>query len=469
MFNKEKNFKIIITSIILITILLAIYFAIRPVIVFNENYHILEKDNIYETKRLISYTNGEVEIENEYLDTSEIGKKEIIFNVSKSFLKRRIKFKYEVVDTTAPIIKIKEDRIIKYLGEEYKDEEKKYNIEINEGELYFEDTYNPNELGLYNIDVKAVDEVGNLSYAKYEVLVTNDKTPPLVFRNGDGYKIIKDREFDVLEILSYGDNLDPNPTLTITGEVDTSKIGDYPMHAVLEDYSKNKTEWYFVVHVVNSIPSIIDDKEYHYTLDDIKEIHHFENVKYGIDISSWQGDVNFKRVKEAGAEFVIIRLGYSYEGELFIDKKFMQNIKNAKDEELPVGIYLYCYDNNEEDLLSSINKMFEALGDYKFELPIAFDWEEFYQYQTYGMSFQDLNHLYDVFESEVTKRGYKSILYGSKYYLSTVWDKLDSRPIWLAQYANNATLDNDFDIWQVTDHGKIDGIVGYVDYDILFE
>ena len=63
----------------------------------------------------------------------------------------------------------------------------------------------------------------------------------------------------------------------------------------------------------------------------------------GIDVSKWNGDIDFSKVKKAGVEFVIIRDGFGQDIEKQIDVKFMQNYKNAKENGLKVGIYHYCY------------------------------------------------------------------------------------------------------------------------------
>ena len=85
------------------------------------------------------------------------------------------------------------------------------------------------------------------------------------------------------------------------------------------------------------------------------------------------------------------------------------------------------------------------------------------------MSFKDLNHLYDVFAETVEDRGYEAMLYGSMYYLNNIWAHTDSRKIWLAQYSDEPTFDDPFEIWQLSDHGQIEGIEGHVDLDIMFE
>ena len=81
---------------------------------------------------------------------------------------------------------------------------------------------------------------------------------------------------------------------------------------------------------------------------------------------------------------------------------------------------------------------------------------------------KNLNRLYDVFVEECEKRGYEAMLYGSKYYLDTIWVKTDERKIWLAQYTDEPSFDGNFEVWQLSESGQIDGIEGHVDLDILY-
>ena len=163
-----------------------------------------------------------------------------------------------------------------------------------------------------------------------------------------------------------------------------------------------------------------------------------------------------------------MRIGYSHQGKLFLDEKFRQNLSGAKAAGLPVGVYLFSYDYLESEMLTALEDVFEELGDTKLELPLIFDWENFGRYQNYEMSFLQLNHMYDVFEEQVEAHGYRCMLYGSRYYLANIWQKTDTRPIWLAQYNSVPTYEGPFEIWQRTDVGVIDGIDGKVDLNILY-
>ena len=165
----------------------------------------------------------------------------------------------------------------------------------------------------------------------------------------------------------------------------------------------------------------------------------------------------------------MIRIGYSSEGEVTEDGKFSQNIARAREAGLKVGIYLYSYDNNEEDVRASAHWITDKLAGAKLDLPVVFDWEDFGHFQVYGMSLNELNGLYDVFADEISSAGYDCMLYGSKTYLEKIWHYTDVRPVWLAHYAVSTDYKDPYRMWQASSTGRIPGIDGYVDMDILFE
>ncbi|MBO7677778.1 MAG: hypothetical protein J6S49_09755, partial [Erysipelotrichaceae bacterium] len=420
----------------------------------------------YRAEDVIDRSSGTITPEAEYLFTKDVGNYEFHYHIRKFVFEKEVVFTYEVVDTTAPVIDFKQTKILKDPNEEYTDEQIRDNISINEGSYEYETDYDAAVSGPYSVIVTAQDEYGNVSSASYEVEV-RDIEPPMVFVSGDGAQVYTGSEVEVLDLISYGDNVDPNPQLKIEGEIDTSKPGFYTVYCELKDFSGNVTSWDMTVEVADSFPEYIPS-DYYYPFEEFLDDYSGYNVMYGIDVSSWQGDIDFEKVRDAGCEFVIIRIGFSYNGTFTLDNRFEQNLERAKEAGLKIGIYHFSYDNNEADLLDALNNIFTKLHGTKLDLPIVFDWEDFGDYNDYEMSFRQLNKLYDFFQSEVHKHGYECMLYGSQYYLDRVWTHTDRRPIWLAQYNDRPTYEGEFEIWQLTDSGRIDGIDGNVDLNLLF-
>ena len=466
--NKSENRPNFLPEILAILFALAVigFFFLWPSIRFKEEGKILEKGVDYLATDFVEKANGTVTPEAEHLDTKKVGIYEFHYKVKKLFFEKDVIFVYEVVDTTPPVISIVSRKVMKEPLEEYTDEEIRNNISLDEGSFTYETDYDPYMSGPYSVNIKAEDEYGNVSTATYEVNV-RDVEAPVVFVDGDGAQITTGSEVNIPDLLSFGDNVDPEPTLETEGEINTSKPGSYTIHAKLTDSSSNSTEWDFTVEVANEFEPYEPSEDF-YPFEEFIKDYQGNSRSLGIDVSSWQGDIDFEKVKAAGCDFVIVRDGFSYQGKFTIDNKFRQNYDGAKAAGLKVGIYHFSYDNNKADLKDALNSIFAELHGDKLDLPIFFDWEDFTDYNEYKMSFRDLNLLYDFFADEVHKQGYDCMLYGSQFYLEKVWAHTDTRPIWLAQYIDWPTYSGQYEIWQLSDCGRIDGIEGNVDLNIMF-
>ena len=310
---------------------------------------------------------------------------------------------------------------------------------------------------------------GLLTPTKVFTLTYNvvDSVPPLKLWSGDGAVIERGSEFDINNIISYGDNADPAPVVDVDGKVDTANTGSYPLHVKVSDASGNKTEWDLTVTVADEIPAYTDDTP-RTKFADFVSAYKGKGRSFGIDISAWQDKVDFKALKKAGCEFVIIRIGYTYEDELSIDKRFRENLEGAQAAGLKTGIYYYSTDNSEDEVRYAADWIIKTLDGYSPDLPVAFDWEDFGIYQNYKMSLHELNALYDAFADQLARSGYSCMLYGSKNYLESVWDKTDTRPVWLAHYTEKTDYKGPYMLWQASCTGKISGISGDVDLDILY-
>lgn len=295
-----------------------------------------------------------------------------------------------------------------------------------------------------------------------------DSEPPVILWNGSGTVLQRGTEFSIDDVLAYGDNADPAPAVSVDGEVDMSTNGAYPLHITVTDASGNETKCDLSVVIADSVP-VYEDTAARTDFRDFARNYSEDGRSFGIDVSTWQGDIDFAKVRDAGCDFVFIRAGYSSDGEVTVDSKFEQNYKSARDAGLRVGLYLYSYDHTAEAVKASADWIIETLGGDTLDLPVAFDWEDFGHFQSYGMSFNTLNSLYDVFANELMSAGYESMLYGSKTYLENVWTGTDIRPVWLAHYTGETDYRGMYTIWQASSTGRIDGINGDVDMDILYE
>lgn len=183
----------------------------------------------------------------------------------------------------------------------------------------------------------------------------------------------------------------------------------------------------------------------------------------GIDVSKFQGDIDFKKVKASGIDFVIIRAGYGRETSQK-DVKFEQNYKNAKAAGLKVGAYWYSYADSVEDAKKEAAACVSVIKGKQFEYPIYFDLEEKSQFDK-GKEF--CSNLVKAFCNALEKAGYWAGLYCSTYYLNNyITDEVAKRyAVWVAQYNDECTYKRPYGMWQYSSEGKVNGISGNVDMD----
>ena len=162
----------------------------------------------------------------------------------------------------------------------------------------------------------------------------------------------------------------------------------------------------------------------------------------------------------------MIRIGYGSKNKSTLDKRFKENLKNAKAAGIKVGIYYYSYAKDTTESANQAKWIIKELDSEELDLPIAFDWEDWSDFMNYKINFNDLNDIANSFMGEIEKNGYKSMNYGSATYHERVWDT-PNYPTWLAYYTDNNDFEEEYIMWQISSTGKVDGISGYVDLDII--
>ena len=186
----------------------------------------------------------------------------------------------------------------------------------------------------------------------------------------------------------------------------------------------------------------------------------------GIDVSKWQGDINFSKVKN-NIDFVIIRIGYGmYENQ--IDSKFEANYNGFKKSGVPVGVYHYSYAKSVEEAITEAEVVLKWLNNRQLNLPVYFDIEDKVHN---NIDKNTLTKMCEAFCSKIEKAGYWAGVYANKYFFTTHLDyeKLQDRyTIWVAQYNDKNTYKGRYDMWQYTSSGKVSGINGNVDQNYLY-
>ena len=102
----------------------------------------------------------------------------------------------------------------------------------------------------------------------------------------------------------------------------------------------------------------------------------------------------------------------------------------------------------------------------KLDLGVTFDWENWNNFKDYHVNLYDLDNMYNSFKKVLEDNGYKTMLYGSKFYLNYIW-KTEDKDIWLAHYTSKTNYNKDYVMWQFSDKGVVEGINSFVDLDVL--
>ena len=183
----------------------------------------------------------------------------------------------------------------------------------------------------------------------------------------------------------------------------------------------------------------------------------------GIDVSKYQGNIDFAAVKRTGVDFVIIRAGYGREIRQK-DPLFEQNYARAKAAGLNVGAYWYSYADDEADAKREAAACLEAIKGKRFEFPVFFDVEESKQFKK-GTAF--CSQIVKAFCTELEKAGYFAGLYISRYYLQTCIDAETAKryALWIAEYGPRLNYSGAYGIWQHSSTGRVVGVIGNVDLD----
>ena len=184
-------------------------------------------------------------------------------------------------------------------------------------------------------------------------------------------------------------------------------------------------------------------------------------MKNGIDVSQWQGDINWGAVK---TDFVIIRAGYGREKSQ-VDTKFEQNYKGAKAAGIPVGAYWYSYAMSADEARVEAQAFINTIKGKQFEYPVQFDVEE---NKVFKLGRDAVSKIIIAFLDEMEKAGYFAGLYMSASPLSTyVTQAVRNRyAIWVAHYGvSKPNYNGQYGMWQKSSQGSVSGINGYVDID----
>ncbi len=195
---------------------------------------------------------------------------------------------------------------------------------------------------------------------------------------------------------------------------------------------------------------------------------------FGIDVSTWNGTIDWKQVAKSGVSYAIIRCGYrgTTYGSLVEDNKFASNIKNASDAGIKVGVYFFTQAVSEAEAVEEASMCLSLVEGYKLSYPIFVDVESGSgNARANGLSKEARTAIVKAFCKTISNSGYKAGVYANKNWLNTKLNanELTAYTIWLAQYASAPSYTTTrYDLWQYSSQGSIKGISGNVDLDLSY-
>lgn len=197
--------------------------------------------------------------------------------------------------------------------------------------------------------------------------------------------------------------------------------------------------------------------------------------KTGIDVSEYQPEVDWEKVKESGVDFVMVRLGYrgyAEAGRLVEDPYFRSHIEGALAAGLETGVYFFSQAVTEEEALEEAAFVLERIKKYKVTYPVVFDTEEikFDVARTDHLSGEQFTENCMVFCDKIKEAGYDTMIYANMKWLAFTLDmtRLTDYDIWYADYEPAPQNPYHIAMWQYTETGQVAGIDGNVDINLLF-
>ena len=214
----------------------------------------------------------------------------------------------------------------------------------------------------------------NKEYYRFINFDIVDTKEPLV--SVPGYKTIQiNSDISFVEDFFCADNYDKNVERYLDGYFDLGAVGTYPVKYIATDKAGNKVERDITLNVVEKIENNSSNNNSNKPINyldynELYKTYKTSNTKVGIDISRWQGDVDFDALKNSNVEFIMIRLGGQdgIDGEYYIDSKFTQNIKGALDHGFDVGVYFYSYAYTKEEAKKQAKYVIDNLKGYNITL-----------------------------------------------------------------------------------------------------
>lgn len=195
----------------------------------------------------------------------------------------------------------------------------------------------------------------------------------------------------------------------------------------------------------------------------------YSNVFRGIDVSKWQGDINWKKVYSSGVDFAIIRSSY---GKEHVDEKLAANVAGCEKYGISYGFYHYTYATSVKEARREARFFLNTIKKYKPDYPIVLDIENDH---FKSMSRKKVTDILVAFMTELENAGYYATVYSyANFFMDHVdMSRIKQYDVWIASWGDedklNSVYDGPYGMWQYSAAGRVNGINGDVDLDYAFK
>ena len=273
------------------------------------------------------------------------------------------------------------------------------------------------------------------------------------------------------QVWNSGSRFRPNETLT------RGELAMLLWHMQRADVSQEAFRYnnYWVEELDGVAPYNYDFSSFKVTDGVIDYLDPDYTVLQGVDVSEFQRNIDWEKVKADGIDFAIIRVGgrYMQSGGIYDDSYFQRNVEGALAAGLRVGVYFFSQAISAEEGLEEAEYVLSRIADYEITMPVVMDWEPLggSDSRVYGIEPEQVTQAARAFSDRILEAGYEPMLYINSY---SGYIKLDLRQVadvglWFAQYFDVPVFRYHFDMWQYTDSGQVDGISANVDRNLYFQ
>lgn len=196
------------------------------------------------------------------------------------------------------------------------------------------------------------------------------------------------------------------------------------------------------------------------------EPYHENATRKGIDVSQWQGEIDWEKVKASGIDYAIIRCGWGMNDEGQDDPMWLRNVSECERLGIPFGVYIYSYATNTERAKSEAEHVLRLVQGHRISYPIFYDMED---RTTASLGNDTLANIADTFCTIIKNAGYAVGVYANLNWWNTKLTdgRFSQWYRWVAQWGPSCTYTGEYTMWQYSEEGRVPGIATNVDMNYL--